>query len=100
MVKNRVLKITERVLRKHAVGAHRRYGSADEPQAGTNPRMGPVSADHGGVSLEMISTSALGGEIAEAPGRPHVGAGLGRGLWEADARKNACRPKRLAVPEF
>ena len=75
MVKNKVLKITERVFRKHAVEAHLRYGSADEPQAGTNPRMGPVRVNYGGLSLEMISISALRGEIAEAPGRPHVGAG-------------------------
>ena len=92
MVKNRVLKITERVFRKHAVEAHLRYGSADEPQAGTNPRMGPVRLNYGGLSLEMISISALRGEISKAPGPPHVGAGLGGGLWEAHARNNACRP--------
>ena len=92
MVKNRVLKITERVFRKHAVEAHLRYGSADEPQAGTNPRMGPVSANPGGLALEMISISALGGEIAEAPGRPHVGAGLGRGLWESEAENKTRGP--------
>ena len=92
MVKNRVLKITERVFRKHAVEAHLRYGSADEPQAGTNPRMGPVSANPWGVALEMISISAVSGEISKAPGRPHVGAGLGRGLWKADGGNNACRP--------